>query len=348
MNDQPIDQFSEWRKALATGERVDYTRGSPTAGYYKRRARNKDRSIRLDAVAIWTDAGEWLCHVTGGYAPTKADEIEELFVSCNGNPISYELFDAILNGGEWPEEVKAVIEETALSPHEAAAAELKAQQDAAKAWLLDLKDPDGKNRKPETQIEADKAANYGDAFGKIEREAKKKKETEKRPITDAGNAIEAKWRPIIDGASTMKVWAKGLSEEFARRETARRVEEARVENERRQAEFLKAKAIADEQAARDAALAAKGVKVPQFAPPPEPPKAIVAEPVRIGSGSRRQSLRKFDVYEIEDASKLLVFLADRNLKSEGLLNEARKDGQALMELGVEVPGLKKVETEKMV
>ena len=154
-----MDQFSQWREAIANGKRVEYTKGSPTAGYFKRRARNEDRSIRFDAVAIWQEDGEWFCQASAGYTPTKADEIEELFVNCNSSPITYELFEAIMAGGAWPEEVKTPEPGKAdLPPHEAAAATLKVQQDAAKTWILTLKDAEGKNRKPATQEEADKAS----------------------------------------------------------------------------------------------------------------------------------------------------------------------------------------------
>jgi len=124
-----MDQFSQWREAITNGKPVEYTKGSPTAGYFKRRARNEDRSIRFDAVTIWQEDGEWFCQASAGYTPTKADEIEELFVNCNSSPIRYELFEAIMAGGAWPEEVKTPEPGKAdIPPHEAAAATLKVQE----------------------------------------------------------------------------------------------------------------------------------------------------------------------------------------------------------------------------
>jgi len=124
-----MDQFSQWREAITNGKPVEYTKGSPTAGYFKRRARNEDRSIRFDAVTIWQEDGEWFCQASAGYTPTKADEIEKLFVNCNSSPITYELFEAIMAGGAWPEEVKTPEPGKAdIPPHEAAAATLKVQE----------------------------------------------------------------------------------------------------------------------------------------------------------------------------------------------------------------------------
>ncbi len=339
-----VDQFSAWREALRTGKPVEYTKGQPTAGYYKRRARNTDRSIRWDAVGIWKQDDEWRCYANAGFVPTYLDEIEELFVSVNSTPISYELFTAVCEGGAWPEDVALVEPAPDMSLAEAAANELKAQQKAAKDWILAL------GRKPQTQAEADLASNYAEAFGKIENAAKKAHKAEKEPFLEGGRAVDAKWKPTIESAETAKKWAKSLSDEFAIAETARRKREADEANRKAQAEFAAAKAKADAEEAQRKALEAKGVVVPEFAPAPiiTPPKAVVAEPVRVGTGSRRQSLRKLTNYEITDATALLHWLADRNTKSEDLLGAALKDAKACIVAGLEVPGARSFETEQVI
>ena len=338
-----MDQFQAWREALANGKTVEYTKGSPTAGYFKRRARNEDRSLRFDAVGIWFEDGEWFCQASAGYTPRKADEIEELFVNCNSSPITYELFEAIMAGGAWPEELKSYNpSKVDVEPHEAAAAELALQQAAAREWATSLKDADGKARKPSNQSEADHAANFSDTFGKIEKRVTGLHEVEKRPIIDAGKVIDAKWFVIRDAAKTAKVWAKGLSDDFAISENARRKREADEENSRRLREFEEAQARAKAEADERAALVAKGVRAPDLAPlPPMPelPKVVTAEPVRVGTTGRRQSLRKVPTYKISDATAMLHWMADRNLKSQKLLEAALEDAKALHEVGVEVPGL---------
>lgn len=341
------DQFADWRAALANGQPVAYTRGTPTAGYFKCRGRNDDRSIRWDAVAIWRaeDSGDWVCWRTGPFAPPNhADEIEELFANCNSTPISYELFMTVSQGGAWPEDVAPVETPPDLSPHEAAAAELKAQRDSATKWLADL------GRNPASQDEANKAANYADAFAKLEKRADKLRETEKEPFLTAGRDVDAKWRPIIEGAGAAKKKAKGLSDDFARAETERRRQEAAVENARRQREFEEARAAEQARIENEERLRAKGVLVPEFAPPPKPveaPRPVVAEAVRVGTGSRRQSLVKVKTYEIADATAVIRFLGERNVKSAKLLEVALSDARALAEIGIDVPGLKVFETEQI-
>jgi len=332
-----VDQFDAWRRAHATGTRVEWDGKTPSAGYYRRSRRAQDRSLVYDAVGIWFEFDEWQCVVTGGFRPTHSDEIVELFAGCNSTPISYELYETIANGGPWPEYIVPVETAPDLAPHEAAAAELKAQQDAAKAWALAL------GGKPATQEQADKAANYAEAFGKIEKSSDKARTAEKEPHLEAGRAVDAKWKPITEGAALAKKWAKNLSEDYARAEAARRQREADDANRKARAEYEAAKARADQ----EAALAAKGVAVPQFAPPPEPPKVIAAEPVKLGMRSRRQSLRKV-TWEITDSTAMLKFLAERNAKSDALLAAALADAKTLMAAGIEVPGVVKGEREEIV
>lgn len=343
---EPVDQFSEWKMALATGKPVAYERGQPTAGYYRVRDRNQDRSIRWDAVGIWRgDDGGWLCYRTGPrMAPSESDQIEELFVNCNSTPISYELFGSIVNGEPWPEAVAAVEIAADLPPHEAAAAELKAQREAATKWLAEL------GRNPATEDEANRAANFADAFAKIEKRADKLREAEKEPHLTAGRDIDAKWKPIIEGAATSKKKAKGLSEDFAIAEKKRREAEAAAENARRYREFEEAKAAEKARAENEERLRAKGVMIPEFAPPPKPveaPKQVIAEAVRVGTSGKRQSLHKIPTYEIVDASATLRFLAERNVKSAKLLEAALSDAKALAEVGIVVPGLKTGFREEM-
>ncbi len=347
-----VDQYAAWRNALATNTPVPYEMGNPASGFYRVRARNKDRSIRFDAVAIWRDQDGVQCARTGPFpAPTHLDEIEELFVNCNSSPISDALYYQIAEGGSWPDDVAPVEVAADLPADKAVAAELATQQAAAKEWYATLLDADGKSRKPATQSEADKAANFADSFQKLEKKAVDNHKSEKDHVLKLGREIDAKWFPTRDSAIMAKKWARGLSDDFIKTEQARRDEEARIANEKARLEYEENKRNADEQARRDAELAAKGVKVPECAPPVsvpiEPPKAIVAETVRVGTTGRRQSLRKVDDYGIEDAGALLMFLASRNVKSANLLAAALADGKALKKDGVEVPGIKLIVNEEV-
>lgn len=319
------DQFSAWRLALATGKPVEYTRGSPTAGYFKARGRNPDRSIRWDALAIWRaeESGDWICWRTGPYPPpSHVDEIEELFVTCNSTPISYELFMTVSQGGAWPEDVAPVEVVAELPPHEGAAAELKGLREQAKAWL------DGIG-KVQTQVDADKCGNFADAFAKIEKRATDQHKAEKAPHLEAGRIVDAAWKPVIESAGLCKSWAKKAAEAFLLAEKARLAAEA--------------KARADEAARIErenerARIEAERTGAPppvaeQAAPPPPPVRA------KAGNSGRSVGLRSRTVHTIVDVRALLMFFADLNEPNPDLMATLQILVNRMRSAGVTVPGV---------
>ena len=326
-----------WEQALASGNPAETEVGNPRSGFWRVRDRNADRSLRWDAVAIWREDGEVYCSRTGPrVAPEGIDAIDELFGYCAANPISHELYTAIENGEAWPENVAPVTEApVALLPHEEVADALAKQQAVAKAWLREI------GHKPSSQGEADKAANFGTEFDKIRKKAVALHTIEKEPFLAGGREVDSRYFATRDAAIIAAKWAKGLSDDYVKAENARRNEEARLANEAAR------KKAASDQAERDAALAAKGVQAPAFAPPLPEPKTIVAEPVRVGTAGRRQSLRTIETWELDSIGQLLLFLSERNHFSADFVDAATKEGRALAKAGADVPGMKKVITEEV-
>jgi hypothetical protein len=269
----------------------------------------------------------------------NADQMRELFASCCKSPVSYEVYTAFVETGVWPEDAAPEEPEADASapeqtPDEALDAELAKQRKAAREWLTKL------GHKPATQEEADKAANFGTEFGAIETKAEKARKAEKEPHLEAGRKIDAKWNAIKDPAAVAKTWAKGLSDDFIKAEAARREEAARIENERLAKEHAEAVAKAQREAEEAAASLPIGCDLPPIELPPAPAPVVAPEPVKVGTGGRRQSLVKREVWEISDARALLTFLAPRNNLPQVFLEEARKFGETLAAAGIEVPGMK--------
>jgi hypothetical protein len=313
--DVPSEWFW-WERALESGKPAETEVGNPRSGFWRVRDRNADRSLRWDAVAIWREDGEVYCSRTGPRpAPEGIDAIDELFAYCAANPISHELYIAIENGEAWPEDVAPATEApVALLPHEEVADALAKQQLAAKAWFTVL------GHKPASQGEADKAANFGTEFDKIRKKAVALHTIEKEPFLAGGREVDSRYFPTRDAAIIAAKWAKGLSDDYVKAENARRAEEARIANE----------------AARKRADGAL----------PEP-KTIVAEPVRVGTAGRRQSLRTIETWELESIGQLLLFLSERNHFSQDLVDAATREGRSLAKSGADVPGMKKVITEEV-
>lgn len=326
MNDASpqVDQFEHWREALRTGKPVAYERGAPTAGYFKVRDRNPDRSIRWDALAIWLDdeAG-WLCQRTGPRrAPIDADEIEELFSGCNSTPISYELFERIVAGEPWPEDVAPVEVAAELPPHERADAELTAQRAAMAEWIKSVVSV-------KTKEQADKCGNFADEFAKIEKAAEETRKAEKKPHDDAAAAVQAKWQPIVKRAAELKAWAKKTSEPFliAERDRIKAEERARADEAAR---------IAREaaQARLEAERAGQPPPIETASPPPPPPP----QKAKAGTG-RGVHLRTRTIHEITDLRALLMFFADSNMRNPDLMATLQILVNRMRSAGVEVPGV---------
>lgn len=321
------DQFSFWAAALRDGRGVETAPGNPRSGFYRLRDRNSDRSVRFDAVAIWRDEadGELCCARTGRPAPIHADEIDTLFSYCAATPITHELYQKIVAGEPWPEDVVAAEPEQATDkpPHEAVADELAKLQASAKEWIAAL------NRKPQTQDEANKAGNFVDAFTKIEAKATSLHKSEKEPFLEGGRAVDAKYFPIRDSAAVSKKWAKKLIEDFLITEKARIAEEARkvaVENARRAAEVERAKVEAEKAG---------------LPPPPEPSPMVAPEPAKAKAGTtgRAVSLRTRTIHEIVDYRALLMFLADWNDRPGDLTAVLQVLVNKMSAAGVKVPGV---------
>ncbi|WP_457797591.1 hypothetical protein [Methylocystis sp. S23] len=130
-----------------------------------------------------------------------------------------------------------------LEPHEALQADINNLADAARDWLKSI------GGKITTQEQADKAANYATEFGKLEKRGQDKHKAEKAPHLEAGRAVDAAWKPVIDLADQKKRFMKKAFETWAVEEQRKRSEEAarlRAEQERQAAEARAAAKAAGE------------------------------------------------------------------------------------------------------
>ena len=345
-----MNAYTFWNKRL-TGESIEAPDEGIAAGYFRNAYWQSNGTAKrvkeFEAVAFWQDeGGEWCCARSkfGDGSNMAFDQMQELFSSCCKSPVSYEAYTAFLDTGLWPEDAartEAAPDEPELPPDEALARELAKQQKAAKEWLTKL------GHKPETQAEADKAANYGAEFAAIETKAEKARKAEKEEILEAGRKIDAKWKSVTEPAAVAKKWAKGLSDDFIKTESARRAESARIENERIQREHAEAVAKAQREAEEAAAALPIGCDPPPVELPREPAPVVAPEPVRVGTGARRASLVKREVWVISDARKLLAWLSERNQHTQDLLDAALADAASHARLGAEVPGIEKTIMESV-
>ncbi|MFO1148312.1 MAG: hypothetical protein U1E62_08040 [Alsobacter sp.] len=71
------------------------------------------------------------------------------------------------------------------------------------------------------QIEADRAANFAERFSNLEKQAEAARVAAKAPILEAGRAIDATWKPVVDQAASGKSLMKRALEPFLKAERER-------------------------------------------------------------------------------------------------------------------------------
>ena len=205
------DQFHHWREALAAKRGVETERGNVRSGYYR---------LKNEAIAFWRRDGDnkLLCWRSGNFPiPKEPDAIEDLFAYCAPHPISFQDYQFSREHGRWPEqpeEIEALFAED-LPPPAAFDAKLISLRAAADLWLRDI------GGEVKTKSDADHAANFAAVFAKEEAKAIALHREAKAPHLEAGRAVDALWKPLIDKAAIGKRWAKALCEPFLKAERVR-------------------------------------------------------------------------------------------------------------------------------
>jgi hypothetical protein len=246
------DTFAYWRNALV-GSFGAIHENDPQPGYYRTKPGRDGRAI---PVAIWREADGRVAAIRDGL-PVDPSTI---WTWCCLNPVTYETYVAVAERGEaWPEDVPSVdggrvgarvgtADANACDtagPGGAAvpplpgflpgpghnskgavvgrAMELKATIDGlwlqASDWL-------GAIGSVSSQVEADRAANFAERFGELEKTAEEERTSEKKPVLEQGRAIDAAWKPVIGAAEEAKRAMKKALEPFLIAETQKLKEEA--------------------------------------------------------------------------------------------------------------------------
>jgi hypothetical protein len=225
-------------------------------------------------VAYWREGGILHC-LWNGYPVNEQQAIERWpFVSMS--PISHEEYQRVIEGGHWSD-IDPVVSSQQKSPHGIGGNNppdglelLKDQIDSAVAGASAYKEISDDT----TQAQAQSLrARLLELFN----EADKRREEEKKPHWDAGKAVDAKWKPVIEAAKT----------------TADAIKKAMSGWETKKANALReAQAEVARKAQKEALEAVKNNKPPPPPPPPPPPvektkikgaygKTASAKPVRV-------------------------------------------------------------------
>ena len=214
------DSFAYWQTAMS-GRFGPVHENDPQPGFYRTKPRGGERAV---PVAIWRD--ERGVHALRDGFPVEPSAV---WTWCCMHPVSYETYVAVAELGQpWPEDIvvpgighnggptiangvgKLVPGgDSVAERHPADTLRLKISVlwDAASGWLTST-------GTVSTQVDADRAANYAEAFCALEREAEATRSAEKKPILEQGRAIEARWKPVVGAAEDAKKAMKKALEPF--------------------------------------------------------------------------------------------------------------------------------------
>lgn len=207
----------------------------------------------------------------------------------------------------------------------------------AKNWL------DGTPIK--TQAEADSVATLIDRFHKAWKAADEQRDKERRPHMEAANAVQVKYKPLLDRANTAKETAKLAQAAYLKkqRDELRRIADEAAAEALRQANEARA-AIADANASADldARERAEDLVADASAMIADAKALAKAKPqARSADGSRALGLRSVWVTSLEDsllAMRHYWLIPERKAELEDLmLDMARKDVRAGSR---QIPGFK--------
>lgn len=327
------DPYDWWRRALAvTGGKRSLTRDEmktlivtedPQAGFWRRRT---VKAGPLVPVAIWkSGVGDWVAVQNG----TVADA-EQIWTYCASHPVRHEDYTTRIETGRWPDEDEGVTDSFGLppvgptlgdnNPPEETPLEALERQITAAAANLDAYKTIGSDE------DAGKAQAVRSRLLDLGGQADRLREVEKKPFLEAGRAVDAKFKPLVDKAAA---GANTLRAALSAYLTAK---------ERREAE---ARRKAEEDA-REIAKAAEKAGKPAPPPPEMPPPA--PEPVQTfrGASGRAASVKTVKKATVADLAAFVAFVVaqpESSASRQELAALADKLADRAVKAGLTPPGV---------
>lgn len=170
---------------------------------------------------------------------------------------------------------------------------------------------------------ADRAENARARIAKAGKDADAARKAENKPHDEAIARVNAKWRPLIDGAAGKAFELRVVTDAWAKAEQDRLRREAQAEADAQwqadEAERKRLEAAAAVKRKADEYARAAGVDVPDadtaantFVPPPARPVAVVQDKIMIGTeGRRRSAAQAARLATIIDLKAAAIWLAEQ-------------------------------------
>lgn len=314
----------QWWKDKKAGMDLDIYPDQPMTGFYAYRPGGKIE-VPLAAAIWYRPDGSLACKV----GTKTVDYGLDVWLSSANNPIDHDVYLAVVNGGAWPSEVLVKLSDGKVESSMTKGGIGHNSGDLDKDFLAlseNIKEWSDRAKKikkagaPKTQAEADTAADVATKLSDLLKEADKKRAEQSKPFLDKQREINATWNKMIEPASPLVGDVKALCLVFDRAERKRR---------------------------QDAADAANAELAKNAASGAEPPAALVAAPVRMGTRRAVTAVNR-SVCEITDIKKLALFMVSMESPPPDIVKALTDQAYKMLRADVAVPGaqLKKVESAR--
>lgn len=227
---------------------------------------------------------------------------------------------AVIGGNNPPETVTPETPAKPLTLSEAVAAKLKVEGELLAGLLKTW------GGKPTNKAQADQVADAASVFMAISKEANANRETAKAPHIAAGEAVDAEWVPIRDGAKKYREKALDIANTFINEANAKALSDAEAAHKERKMEAIK-QAVENK------------TPVPEVAPVAAP------EPIKLGT-VRTVSQRGKKTYLVTDRPKFVAYLMALEKQPDDFVEVLGKIASRLGAMGLAIPGVELEEGKK--
>ncbi len=188
MNDSNPNPWAWWQAALKGN--VGQITDTPEQGYYRVRR----KGAQWEPVGIWRDqvTGEWVAVRNGN----TIIDVHQLWSYACRHAVTFDAYRKAVAGNGWDDEpaVKAG-HNLPTDPFERLKVELADDAELAKGYL---------QLPVETSDHADRVAILAKRIGEEGKRADIERTNEKQPHLEAGRAVDAKWKPVIETADDLR------------------------------------------------------------------------------------------------------------------------------------------------
>lgn len=320
-----VDPWAWYFAALKNPEEIGKSiplHMQPNQGYY----RTRRKGGQWEPVAIfYPDGSDTLVAYRNG----REVPPEDVWTFCATNPITYEQYQAAIEGKGFEDEPPAPTvghNSGDADPFDAIRLELSGEIEQADEFL---------KSEIQSQADADKAGIWAKRLGDLAKRADGEREREKAPHLQACREVDDKWRPLIADAKDKATALKRHVEPFLIAEKRKRDEEARKAREEAERQRLAAMQAQDEE---QRAAALKAVQ--------EAEKAADVKNASAGRTGARVSIRVEKVGVVTDYAKAAAALVA--MQHKDMLETIDKLAQRAARSGMAFDGMEVREQEKVV